>query len=189
MADVAEPAFTVEREEGAFQVRRYEPMIVASVTVDGERGTAANRGFRLLADYIFGNNTGGKIAMTAPVMQSPGETIAMTAPVMQEPAAGEDWTVSFVMPASYTMETLPRPNNEAVRIEERPGRTVAAIRFAGLNTRARLARNTRELAAWVEANGLEPAGPHEFAFYDPPWTPPFLRRNEVLIPIAKPADG
>lgn len=183
---IEEPAFTVSAKEGAIELRAYAPMIVAEVTVTGERDRAINQGFRLLADYIFGNNApNAKIEMTAPVTQAPaGQNIAMTAPVTQT-GGGNEWVVRFVMPGEYSLQTLPAPNNPAVRLLEAPGARMAAIRFSGLAGGETLARKTAELEGYIAANGLRAAGPATFAFYDPPWTLPFLRRNEVLIPIAQ----
>ncbi|MEM8854625.1 MAG: heme-binding protein [Pseudomonadota bacterium] len=187
MAETAEPSFTVVSKDGDFEVRRYDPMIVAHVTVPGDRGEAANRGFRVLADYIFGaNRPGEKIAMTAPVIQEPtardGQKIAMTAPVLQEPAGADTWTVTFVMPAEFTMETLPAPKSETITIEQVPGDTMAVVRFSGFNTKARLDEETQRLRAFMADKGLAVEGTPRFAFYNPPWTLPFLRRNEVMIP-------
>lgn len=187
MADVAEPSFTVVSKDGDFEVRRYDPMIIAHVTVTGDRGTAANRGFRVLADYIFGaNRPGEKIAMTAPVIQEPaardGQKIAMTAPVLQEPAGADTWTVTFVMPAEFTIDTLPAPKSDKITIEKVPGDTMAVVRFSGFNTKARLDEETERLQSFMADKNLPAKGTPRFAFYNPPWTLPFLRRNEVMIP-------
>jgi hypothetical protein len=185
MARVAEPSYDTIEADGRTTVRRYAPMILATVSVTGERRPAVNEGFRILADYIFGNNDGGaKIAMTAPVLQQPeGERIAMTAPVTAAPAAAGAWEVSFVMPAEYTIDTLPKPRDPRVRILEVPARTVAAVTFSGLPNAAPLDRHAAELAEWIAARGMRPVGPPRFAFYDPPWTLPFLRRNEVMVEV------
>lgn len=194
MAGVAEPAYETIVADGRFTVRRYEPMIVASVAVTGDRRAAINGGFQLLADYIFGNNDGGaKIAMTAPVLQEPragegegeGERIAMTSPVVQAPAGANRWEVSFVMPAEYTMASLPKPRNETVQIAEVPPRTVAAVAFSGSPNAGALDRRAAELAEWIAARGMRPLGAPRFAFYDPPWTLPFLRRNEIFVDVER----
>lgn len=192
MARVAEPEYETIEKDGNFSVRRYAPMIVATVAVTGSRRAAINEGFRILADYIFGNNVPkAKIAMTAPVVQEPrgagskGEKIAMTAPVVQAPAGADRWTVSFVMPAEYTMATLPKPNNDAIRITEVPARTVAVVSFSGLPNQGPLDTHAKELADWVKEKRMRPVGPVRFAFYDPPWTLPFLRRNEVMVEVER----
>jgi hypothetical protein len=189
----------VERAKGPdgedFSLRTYAPVLVAEVTVSGTRRDAANAGFRLLADYIFGNNLaaqGGeaeKIAMTAPVVQAPAQptqqTIAMTTPVVQAEAEAGRWTVQFVMPKAYTLATLPKPMNPAVTLRERPGRTVAAVQFSGWATEASVNRHTEALKAWVAAKNWQPDGSVQLAFYDPPWTLPWWRRNEVWMPVQR----
>ena len=178
-----EPAYSVELKEGDFEIRRYEPMLAAEVTVPGERSSAINQGFRLLADFIFGNNTSkSKIEMTAPVTQQPSEKIAMTVPVTQEPA-GAEWKVRFIMPAKFTAETLPVPNDQRVRIIAEPAKRFAVIRFSGWSSDANLSDHRSQLEAWVTAKALPTAGPPIAAFYNPPWSLPFLRRNEYLIPL------
>lgn len=132
MSLVEQPSYTVIRSLGDVEVRDYPPMIVAEVEVSGERKRAINAGFRMIADYIFGNNSPSKkIPMTAPVTQQAGENIAMTAPVSQQSAGGA-WRVRFVMPSGYTLETLPTPNNAAVKLVVVPAERFAVIRFSGL---------------------------------------------------------
>ena len=181
-----EPAFSVVVSEGVFEVRDYPALIAAEVSVTGSRDEASNTGFRLLAGYIFGANTRRQsIAMTAPVVQerSASETIAMTAPVTQ--SGGEDaWVVRFVMPGAYTMETLPAPNDARVRLVSVPVARYAVVRFSGLARPADVERRTAALRAFMEQSQLSAAGAASLARYDPPWTPWFMRRNEVWIPIA-----
>ncbi|MEM8551675.1 MAG: heme-binding protein [Pseudomonadota bacterium] len=187
MARIETPQYTVEREDGAFEVREYAPMLTASVAVDGNREEAVRKGFSQLADYIFGANGGSaKIEMTAPVEQEPqaGETIAMTAPVEQEATGAESWRVSFVMPSKFTLDTLPQPENPGISLDERPGGRVAAITFSGIAGTDEIARASARLMDFLERNDLTPAASPRFAFYDPPWRIPFLRRNEVLVPLA-----
>jgi hypothetical protein len=141
-------------------------------------------GFMPLADYIFAKDRrGDKIAMTAPVTQAPREKIAMTAPVSQQ-SSGNGWTISFTMPAGYTMDSLPPPADPAVRLAEYPARRMAVVKFSGLAGDARMEAKRRELLERVASAGLSPTGEPTFAFYDPPWTLPFLRRNEVMVEIA-----
>jgi effector-binding domain-containing protein len=121
--------------------------------------------------------------MTAPVTQQQSEKIAMTVPVTQQPA-GRDWIVRFVMPQSYTLETLPKPNDPRVRIVAVPEQRVAAIRFSGRSTDDNLAQHRAELEAWMKARGLAASGDPTAAFYNPPWSLPFLRRNEYLVVLA-----
>lgn len=182
-----EPPHTVDAVDGDFEIRTYAPMIMAEVAVSGPRDRAINAGFRVLADFIFGNNTvKAEIAMTAPVTQSASAEIAMTAPVTQS-GSGDLWTVGFVMPAEYTMATLPKPNDPRVIIREVPAHRVAVLRFSWTGGESRVERKTAELQAMLTAKGLVASGPPMSAFYDPPWTPPFMRRNEIIIPLANAA--
>ncbi|MBU6372279.1 MAG: heme-binding protein [Alphaproteobacteria bacterium] len=192
---VEEPPHAVLARDGKFELRRYAPMVVAEVVTTGARYQAVNAGFRPLARYIFGGNTpGAKIAMTSPVTQTgapagrdgKGEKIAMTAPVAQT-KQGDAWTIRFVMPAGSTLATMPAPNDPSVKLLEEPARTVATLRFSGLATDKDLARKTDELMGIARARRLEPVGPVTFAYYDPPWTPPFMRRNEVMVEVRAPS--
>ncbi len=182
---VEQPAYRVVETEGRIELRDYGPMIVATATVTGERAQAINEGFRLIADYIFGNNiAAGKIPMTAPVTQQRSAKIAMTAPVIQQ-RAGEAWQVQFVMPSRYTLDTLPTPRNPAVTLRPIEPRRFAVIRFAGLNGSDNLERHTEALQAFLRNKALKPLGEPIYAFYNPPWTLPPLRRNEVMIEVAR----
>jgi len=177
-------AYGVTLTDGDFQVRKYTPQVVAEVLVDGTLEEAGNKAFGPLFAYISGaNRAKGKIAMTAPVTQQrDGEKIAMTAPVGQE-AVGERWAVTFMMPASYTLETLPAPTDEKVRLRAVPARRVAAVRYSGTWSRERYDRNLARLREWMKAQGLAAAGDPVWARYNAPFTPWFLRRNEVLVPL------
>jgi hypothetical protein len=181
-----EPAFKLEVKSGAFEVRDYPPMIAAEVSVTGDRGAAVNAGFRLLAAYIFGGNTKKQsIAMTAPVVQAPkNETIPMTAPVVQT-GAGNAWTVQFIMPAGSTLETLPTPDNPKVKIIAVPATRIAVVRFSGLAGEADIRRQTAALNAFIAERRLHAIGPAALSRYDPPWTPWFMRRNEIWIPVER----
>ena len=192
-----EPAHSVIKTDGAIEVRRYDAMIVAEVTVETSEGAAGNAAFQTLFGYISGGNIAKvKIEMTAPVTQTPaeGETIAMTAPVTQTPArasdGGDAWTVAFIMPAEWTLETLPEPRDPRVRLREIPERTLAAVRFAGRARPDSVAERRAALSAWIAANGYVATGPAETAFSNAPFVPGPFRRNEVLIPVAAaPAAG
>jgi SOUL heme-binding protein len=183
---IEEPKYTVIEQSGAFELRAYSPKIVAETRVSGSLDKASSAGFRLIADYIFGNNTsrtGGseKISMTAPVTMEPkSEKISMTAPVSMEQTGGQ-WRVHFVMPSQYTLDTLPKPNNPAVTLREVPKSNYAVIRFSGLAGEDKVAAKTAELMAWLDGKGISPVGKPELARYNPPWTLPFLRRNEVMV--------
>ncbi len=183
---VEEPPYEVVLSADAFEIRAYPALIAAEVAVGGDRNEAGNAGFRLLAGYIFGGNTRKqKISMTAPVIQAPaaGKSIAMTAPVIQSGANGA-WIVRFIMPAGYTLDTLPVPDDARVRLLPLPPARVAVIRFSGLAQVADVEVKTAELLAFVAARKLRSSGPPVLARYNPPWTPWFMRRNEVMIPIA-----
>lgn len=184
---VEEAPYRVAQKEGDFELRDYEPQLLAEVVVDGSLEDAGNRAFNLLFRYISGENRGrAKIAMTAPVAQEPApEKIAMTAPVAQQAASG-GWAVSFMMPSSYTMDTLPVPDNPAVVIRQIPARRVATVRYSGTWSGKRYRDHLARLEAWMRARGFVAAGDPVWARYNPPFTPWFLRRNEVLIPLAPP---
>ncbi|WP_198370915.1 SOUL family heme-binding protein [Roseomonas rosulenta] len=180
-----EPRFEVVETIGDVEIRRYAPRIAAQTTVAGTEEAARNEGFRRLAGYIFGANARrDRIAMTAPVAQSRGERIAMTAPVAQAgDAAG--WTIRFFMPARYALDTLPVPEDTRVTLVTIPAETVAVLRFAGLPRADAVAGNTARLDAALAASPWAPTGPVQPWFYDPPWTVPALRRNEVVAPVAR----
>jgi len=179
-----EPSFTIKLAQGEFEVRDYPAMVVAEVSVKGDRRQAASKGFGLLAGYIFGGNTRKKsIAMTAPVMQTASEKIAMTAPVLQTGGDGT-WVIRFIMPQGSTLDTLPKPNNPIVKLRGMPAIRLAVIRFSGLAKQADVDAKTLLLSGFLNARHLQAVGPPSLAQYDPPWTLWFLRRNEVMIPVA-----
>ena len=185
-----EPAFTVSLAKGDFEIRDYPALIVAEVSVAGDRKAAASTGFRLLAGYIFGGNTARqKIAMTAPVVQaSSGEKIAMTAPVVQSGGDGK-WVIRFIMPKGSSLATLPRPNSARVQLKTAPPARMAVVRFSGLARQDSIAEKTAALQGFVKALHLQAIGPPALAQYDPPWTLWFLRRNELMVPIAPDGAG
>jgi hypothetical protein len=191
-----EPKNTVIETIGAIEIREYAPVIVAEVEVEGDRSAAASKGFRALAGYIFGGNKSTqKIAMTAPVTQEPqpvpNEKIAMTAPVTQNPVAspttGADgvqrWRVTFTMPSKYTMETLPKPDNSAVKLSIQPGEKRATIRFSGFSTVDNLDKHRVLLESFIAERRLQTKGVYTVAFYDDPFTLPWNRRNEWWVAI------
>lgn len=185
VSNVEQAKYEVVESQGDIQIRDYAPMIVAEAEVSGERKEAINQGFRIIADYIFGNNAPKQnVAMTAPVIQQPAEKIAMTAPVTQE-GAGNSWKVRFVMPSSYTMDTLPKPNNDSVKLEKVPGKRFAVIRFSGMAGEESLKSQTDELQTFISTKKLNAISEPTYAFFNPPWTLPFLRRNEVMVEINK----
>jgi len=168
---IEEPRFDTLLQQGPLEVRRYAPYMVAEVRVGGEFEQAGNRAFRLLANYIFGGN-------------QRGESIAMTAPVhMQMGEQGSE--MAFVMPASYTMESLPRPNDPSVTLVKSRQETVASIRFGGWASDEKLADEAAMLAAWLGERGIRITGPWRYLGYNAPWKV-MGRRNEVIFPIELP---
>lgn len=182
---VEEPAYKVVLKDGDFEVRDYPALVVAEVNVSGEQKEAANKGFRLLAGYIFGGNKRRQsIAMTSPVVQQPtSEKIAMTAPVTQTQNAG-NWTVRFSMPSKYTLETLPEPDNPTVQLRRLPPERFAVLRFPGLARQGDVNAKSEALLAAARAHQLRTVGNVTLAQYNPPWTLWFMRRNEVMIAVA-----
>jgi hypothetical protein len=188
---IEEPRFTLAIKDGAFELRDYAATIVAEVSVSGNQQEASRKGFRLLAGYIFGGNRSRtKIAMTAPVTKiaqpfrdTSGQKIAMTSPVTQI-ATGSEWLVRFTMPRQYALADLSVPNDPAVSLKILPAARFAVLRFSGLAGEAGVADATTKLMAIVRKRRLVPVGPSAVARYNPPWTLWFLRRNEVMVPVA-----
>ena len=188
-----EAAHTVLVQDGDFEVRRYEDALVARTTTTGDLGEAGNAAFRRLGGYIFGDNvTRDSIAMTTPVFQEEvapaesggeSESIAMTTPVFQEETDEGTWVQTFVLPREYTMETLPIPTDPNVELAVLPGVEVAVVRYSGFRSHGSIEEQAERLRAWMAEQGLVAAGDPRAAAYDPPWTLPFLRRNEVQIPV------
>jgi len=184
----AEPNYSVLQTEDRFEVREYETMLVAETLVDASFDDAGNIAFKRLFGYISGDNAANsEIAMTAPVMaldenRSSGEKISMTAPVTgQETPRG--WRYAFVLPSSYTLASAPVPGNPEVSLKEVPGQKVAMVRYSGSRSKAAYQENLKLLQQWMRQNGLEAGSLPRLAAYDPPWTLPFMRRNEVMIDI------
>lgn len=185
---VEEPSFTTAFRDGDFELRRYGPRVVAETKVSGEWSEAGNEGFRRLFGYISGKNHGGaKIAMTAPVGQqrsSPAsEKIAMTAPVGQRRDGGE-WVVSFTMPESSTLETLPRPADARITLREIAPVEVVVVRFSGRWTVENMDEQTAAVRAWAASRRIAISDASEVARYDPPFMPWFMRRNEIWFAVA-----
>ena len=180
------PAYTVVEQLGDIEIREYEPYILAQVQVTGDRREAIQKGFRMLADYIFGNNVGNdSISMTVPVVQSSGQKIDMTAPVVQQ-GDGQRWTIAFIMPPSYKdIASLPKPVNEEVKFKAMDVRHVAALKFKGASKTQLLEKKSLKLLEGLEAANVNIVGVPEYAFYDPPWVLPMLKRNEVMVEIKK----
>lgn len=168
--NVEEPPYESVTLDGDFELRDYPELTVAEVTTTGTRRDAVGAGFGPLAGYIFARERDGdKIAMTAPVTQTPGE--------------GGDWVIRFIMPSQYTLDTLPRPAGSRVRLETLPPRRMAAVRFSGVARDTLIAEQEARLASWMNERGLVPVDTPTYAYYNDPLTPGFMRRNEVLIPV------
>lgn len=183
---IEEAKYEVLEREGKFELRQYQPHIVAETLLEGDFQEVGNEGFRRLFDYISGKNCKQQIIpMTSPVSQeSTSEKIPMTAPVNQE-KVGEKWRITFLMPSHYTMETLPEPTDRRVRLIKVPGLLMAAISYSGTWSRGRYQDKENRLKELIRQNGLKIVGEPVFARYNPPFMPWFLRRNEVLIPVAR----
>ncbi len=183
ISNVERPDYEVIQSKQNIEIRQYDPMIIAEVEVVGNREEAIREGFRLLADYIFGNNTTKKnISMTAPVEQKGNQEIAMTTPVQQQ-FTDKSWRISFVMPSKFSMDSLPVPNNNRVHLKQVLAKKFVVIEFSGTNSNANVNEHENQLMSYIEANMIKTIGSPKYAFYDAPWTLPILRRNEVMIEI------
>jgi SOUL heme-binding protein len=182
---IEEPKYELVSQEGAFQIRRYHPVLIAETFVDGDMDDASNKGFRLIADFIFGNNTASNPTLGG------SEKIAMTAPVTIEPleiapenmSTANRWRIHFVMPSSYNLASLPKPNNSKVVIREVPEATYAVLIYSGFNFLSNVQTRTDELMAWVKSKKMQTLQPPQLARYNPPWTLPMFRRNEIMVQI------
>ena len=180
-----EAPYTVIKTDDIFELREYAPQVLAEIIVEGDLEDAGNKAFRPLFRYISGDNKSrDKIAMTAPVSQEQkGEKISMTAPVSQQSVKGK-WAVSFMMPASYTMETLPTPDDPNIKLRQVPARRVAVVRYSGFWSEEKYLFNKEKLETWIRENRFTVVGEPVWARYNPPFTLWFMRHNEILIPVA-----
>lgn len=197
---IEEPKYEVIQTDGGFEMRKYAPILIAETTVDGDMDEASNKGFRLIADYIFGNNqvvdsnANTKIAMTAPVTVEPvSQKIAMTAPVTVEPQStdtnmqlAKKWRIHFVMPSQYTLANIPKPKNDAITLKEIPSKYFLVYSYSWLNTLTRVQNKTDEALEWANRKGLKVIGAPKLSRYDPPWTLPMFKRNEIMLEVAAP---
>jgi len=182
--NIEEPSYTVLEKRAGYEIRQYEPYILAETTVSGDYQTALSDGFRIIADYIFGNNTTKtSIAMTTPVLERTSETIAMTVPVVSTLETSASRMVAFVLPSKYTLDTLPQPNNAAVQLREVSGRKVAVRRFTWYATEKRIEAQKAVLEQKLRTDGMVTIGTAEVAQYNPPLSFPLTLRNEIMIPI------
>jgi len=201
VSGVESPAYEITKKAAGYEIRTYGPIIIAETVVEAPYRESINQGFGRVANYIFGNNTAdASIAMTTPVLHEPvsaepepadtepaesrSQKIAMTTPVLHEPAPDGGYALAFVMPSEYTLDTLPKPNRDNVQLREVPSRTVAVLKFRGYAPERTAERKTRTLLERLERDGVEVIGAPFVAQYDPPWTPPFMRRNEIQVEVA-----
>jgi hypothetical protein len=197
---IEEPRYDVRLSQAPFELRHYAPLLIAETVVNGDMDTASSKGFRLIADFIFGNNLApgaqqsAKIAMTTPVTMEPQSSkIAMTAPVTVEPQSGNtamaeanQWRIHFVMPSQYSLVNIPKPNNSAVSLRELPQKYMVVNRYTGFNNLAKVQEKTNETLAWAKQQSLQVIGTPQLSRYDPPWTLPLFRRNEIMVEVAAP---
>jgi len=181
---IEEAPYTVVKQDGRFEIREYASHILAEIVVDGDLEQVGNKAFNNLFRYISGDNRSRKkVAMTAPVSQQPmAEKIQMTAPVGQQ-RVQDKWAVSFMMPASYSLETLPEPVDTKIKLRQVPAQRMATVRYSGFWSIKAYLSNKKALEAWMHDGGLACSGEPVWARYNPPFTLWFLRRNEILIPV------
>lgn len=185
-SQVREPKFSVVEKKDGYEIREYAPYIEARVQVSGEYREAMTSGFRILAGYIFGGNTKKQsIAMTAPVTEEVSEKVAMTAPVSETVIADNSRVVSFVMPEEYTLATLPTPNDKRIEIVEVPSHRSAVLRYSGYNNSEKVTQMKTKLLEYLKRDNVGVVGLPRGAGYNPPWTPPFMNRNEILVDITQ----
>ncbi len=184
--NIEEPAYTLnEKQYSGLELRDYPALLLAQTTVNASGDEALNEGFRRIAGYIFGDNTVAEpIAMTTPVTSEQASApIAMTTPVVSEASELNSTIVSFVMPSKYTLETIPKPNNSQVELVTKPARTLVVFRFSGWATVKQVALQTELFKKALQDAGIEFSGEPALAQYNPPWTPPFMRRNELWVEV------
>jgi SOUL heme-binding protein len=184
MPSVEEAGYDVLKDNAHIQIRQYKPLLTAQTEVDASYDEASRKAFQRLFDYISGKNKAQqKIAMTAPVIQEKqSDEIAMTAPVFQE-KSGKSWFMSFVLPADYTLANAPVPLDSAIVLKEVPSKKVAVLTYTGFISEQAIDEKTNELKSWLDANSYKAMSSPRSAGFDPPWTLPFLRRNEIHIDI------
>jgi hypothetical protein len=182
---IEEPVYEVLLETKYYEVRRYQPYIVAEIEVNDDFRRAGNSAFRVLAGYIFGDNEPQQeMAMTAPVESRKGVRMNMTAPVTSQARNGDGpYTYAFVMERKYTMDTLPKPDNPDIRLVQRPGRVMAVHRYSGTWSEERYREHEKRLLDALAVDRVDITGIPVFARYDAPFTPWFLRRNEIMVEI------
>jgi hypothetical protein len=182
------PKFNIIRKDGKFEVREYQEYITASVEIESDYKGAINEGFRILADYIFGNNRSkSRIDMTGPVTEqtAKGKKIEMTAPVTSSKLGeSKKYLISFSMPAKYTLESLPEPMNKMISINKVAPHQAVALKFSGYLSEKIAAKKTQELEEWLKKNNLQAKDDFMVAQYNPPWIPGPFRKNEIISKLS-----
>ena len=165
-----QPDYTVIKKDNEFEIRQYTNFLTATVETEGERDDAIGKGFRILFKYISGENKNK-------------ESISMTIPVMQKSTGANKWNVSFVVPKKFNLQNVPQPDNQSVKIINNPNLQVIVITFSGLFSDANIKENETKLRNYIKQMGLKIDEPAIYASYNAPWTPWFLKRNEVLFKL------
>ena len=183
MSKVEQPKYEVILSQGDIEIRNYNQMTTAEVAIDGKRKEAIKSGFKILAGYIFGDNKLREdIAMTAPVRQQSNKKISMTTPVRQRKVCGR-WKISFILPSQYSISTIPIPNHKDISIEKIDSKKYAVIKFSGINSDQNIHFYESKIKNYLLENRIQTVSSPIYAFYNPPWTMPFLRRNEIMIEV------
>lgn len=178
------PRYNVVEKDGDFEIREYDPQLVAEITMGGERCDAAKRGFRVLADFIFGDNShNASVKMTAPVVQEEVHRLAGRS-LMPVNSDEDVWIVRFMMPSEFTNETLPKPDDPRIHIATLPGHRTVSVTFTGLWTDSNLEGHFVKLQQFITDHNLQTTGKPVYAFYDDPFTWPWSRRNEIIVTLA-----
>lgn len=177
MRNVKIPTYRVISQQGSVEIRQYDPMIIAEVTLAGERNDTINHGFKVLAAYIFGENISSNPNRTAK------EEIAMTAPVMHQKTSSQTWQVRFVMPKQYSLNTLPKPKTKDIKLISLDQENFVVIRYSGSWSERCAQEQLGRLMQFVKDNKLQVIDSPIYAYYNPPFTPPFMRRNEIMLKL------
>lgn len=181
-----EPSYTIMKSDGEFEIRKYDPMTVASVIVRGDHDVAIEEGFLKLADYIFGKNTQEYSVRMGQTMtkESQSAQLPMTAPVIHE-RAEMGWKVTFVLPREYTLKNAPKPMDPSVTLSREPSRIIACMKYSGANNLHLIEQKQQQLTEWLQNTDFRPCSQVRTAEYDGPLTVPFLRRNEVQMRVER----
>jgi len=182
MGELEQPTYKVVFAEDNIEMREYQPMIIAEVNARGERKAAIRFGFQLLADYILGENIARQVTTQMQAAEQQSQKIAMTAPVEIQ-SNGESWKISFLMPSEFSLDTLPTPKNKYIKLTEIPEQNFIILGFSGRIIESNLARHEKLLRDYIETHQIKVKGSPKFAFYNPPWVPAFMRRNEVMLEL------